>query len=167
MLKKALRREGRLISVPGHHAKILIFGTTAVVGSSNISKSSRQDLFESAVITDRPEVVSKAVQIIEKLVKQGAILNDKFVNRVLKIKVERRSGMKYRAKSVVSDVQPKAWIIVGAEDANATSLSWRSFKKLARRAGVTRGIGRYTCRRLSEEESSAYWSVGLNKFLPY
>jgi hypothetical protein len=249
LLKEALKRQVRLVSIPGLHAKILIFGTTAVVGSSNISKSSRQDLFEAAVITDRPEVVSKAVQIIEELAKQGEIIDEEFVSRILKIKVKRRSGVKYHAKGIVSDEQPKAWIIVGAEDveypgnkkiidkinqsvakenseanveiswawwqgkstfmrdakagdilvllqtpkqsdkslkhvraykpafikrvfqekdqkaitfhcawpadSDASSLNWNEFKSLARRVELKREVGLYTCRRLSEKESSA------------
>ncbi|CAG0967546.1 hypothetical protein GPROT1_01304 [Gammaproteobacteria bacterium] len=253
LLKEALKRQARLVSIPGLHAKILIFGTTAVVGSSNISKSSRQDLFESAVITNRPEVVAKAVQIIEELAKQGDVINEKFVSRILKIKVKRSSGVKYHAKGAVSDEQPKAWIIVGDNDAEypgdkeiiekinqtvakdnsganvetdwiwwpdrstfvrdakagdilvyletpkhsdtsprhiqaykhatiqrvfqekgqkaktfhctwhadseATSLNWSEFKSLARRAELKREVGRYTCRKLSEKESSALFEL--------
>lgn len=57
----------RLCSSPGLHAKVFILGNRAVVGSSNMSKSSQQVLREAVVVLDDPSAVKAAAAAATRL----------------------------------------------------------------------------------------------------
>src|SRR3989337_4427162 len=44
VLQRALTRGARVVSIPRLHAKVMVFGATAVVGSANISVRSTREL---------------------------------------------------------------------------------------------------------------------------
>lgn len=110
VLKAACARGAQVYSSPGLHAKAMTIGRVAVVGSANLSESSASTLDEAAVITDDARVVAGVRVLVEQLAKGGDRLDDKFLSRILKIKVRaprqgsrRRSGVKLRG--------PRAWLI--------------------------------------------------------
>lgn len=90
LLARALKRGARVYSHEGLHAKVIVLGSTAIVGSANMSSSSEQGLTEAAILTDRPPVVAMATAFIEKLRHQSERLDELGIGRLLKIKVKRR-----------------------------------------------------------------------------
>jgi hypothetical protein len=49
------------------HAKVFVFDKTAVIGSTNVSKYSREDLTEAAILTTDPRIVEEARNFVEAL----------------------------------------------------------------------------------------------------
>ena len=49
------------------HAKVFVFDRTAVIGSTNVSKYSRVDLTEAAILTTDPRIVEECRNFIEGL----------------------------------------------------------------------------------------------------
>jgi phosphatidylserine/phosphatidylglycerophosphate/cardiolipin synthase-like enzyme len=89
LLSRALKRGAELHSVPGLHAKVFVLDGTAVIGSANLSESSSNAMIEAAWVTDAPAAVGMATALIQQLKKQGTVIDQAFVKRVLRIKVKR------------------------------------------------------------------------------
>lgn len=65
---RAYRRKGvKLYTAPNLHAKVFVFGKTAIIGSTNVSSSSETRLREAVVETTDPRVVASAGKFIEDL----------------------------------------------------------------------------------------------------
>jgi hypothetical protein len=90
VLDRALKRNARLFSLPSLHAKLLTADGVALIGSANLSHSSLTRLHEAAVISDRPELVAQTIQLIDQLCKRAEAIDREFVDRILRIPVERR-----------------------------------------------------------------------------
>ena len=88
LLAKAFKRGAKLYSLPGLHAKVLLLGGTAVIGSANLSETSANDLVEAAWVTDTPAAVGMATSFIQQLVTQSNEIDKKFLDRILKIRVK-------------------------------------------------------------------------------
>jgi hypothetical protein len=69
-LLKLLNRGVRIFSVPGLHAKVFVFGSTALVGSANVSKNSRDDLCEALLLTTDRDAVAASKKFIQSLAKR-------------------------------------------------------------------------------------------------
>ena len=76
VLDRASKRGAEIFSFTNLHAKVYVFGGTAVIGSSNTSKSSTDTLLEAAVITDEPSLTSAARRLIGKLRLKSQRLTD-------------------------------------------------------------------------------------------
>ena len=64
---RAYRRKGvKLYTAPNLHAKVFVFGNTAIIGSTNVSSSSETRLREAVVETTDPSVVASARKFIEE-----------------------------------------------------------------------------------------------------
>src|SRR5687768_9182913 len=63
LLRSAYSRGAEVVNLPGLHAKLLVVGGIAVVGSANLSANSRR-LFEAGVLSDEPRLVPGTVQLI-------------------------------------------------------------------------------------------------------
>jgi hypothetical protein len=74
-----IQRGVHVHSVLNLHAKVFVFGTTAVIGSANVSRLSRSTLIEAAVVTTSPGVVRSARAFVEALV--GDELTPEFVKK--------------------------------------------------------------------------------------
>lgn len=92
VLKRAHKRSATLYSLRGLHAKVLLLDGTAVVGSANLSGSSANGLIEAAWVTDNPMAVGMATTLVNQLAQQADEIDDRFLARILKIKVKRSGG---------------------------------------------------------------------------
>lgn len=90
LLLKLHRRGVTVRSCPNLHAKVLLLGEVAVVGSNNLSASSRDRLVEAALLTDSPAAVSGVASLIEQLRRQSKELKLPALRRLTRIKVVRR-----------------------------------------------------------------------------
>lgn len=66
-LAKMLKKGVRVYSLPNLHAKIFVFGRSAYIGSTNVSKHSEGILVEAVIRTTDPEAVSSAKRFIVSL----------------------------------------------------------------------------------------------------
>jgi hypothetical protein len=121
LLKNALQNGVELYSSPHLHAKVMLFGSTAVVGSSNISKSSRRSLVEAGIITDQPSVVSKARQLIQQLKKQATPIDETFIKRIMELPVPppRRGPAGGAGKKPVIDIGAHHTWLASIEEMNS------------------------------------------------
>ena len=78
-----------LISLANLHAKVLVLDDWAVVGSANVSRHSASVYFEAAVLSDRPELVGQADNLVSALARAGEPITQRFLERILKIPVPR------------------------------------------------------------------------------
>jgi hypothetical protein len=91
-LKAFVRRHAEVVSVTGLHSKVLALGNTAVIGSANISQSSKDDLIEAAVITTSPSLVSGIKSLVFQLAESGMAVDQAFLSRISKLPVVRHFG---------------------------------------------------------------------------
>ncbi len=90
VLEAAFRLGATLYSLPNLHAKIMVFGDTAVIGSANISSNSANALAEVGWVTDQPAEVQEARTLIERLVARAVPIDQAFITRILNIRVRPR-----------------------------------------------------------------------------
>jgi hypothetical protein len=90
VLLRAFDRGAKLYCCQGLHAKVIVFDDTVVIGSANLSRSSRNNLIEAGVVTDNPASVAAARFFIEKLAKQSNQIDESFLERIGRIEVEQR-----------------------------------------------------------------------------
>lgn len=89
-LLRALKRRGVDVYHCAYlHAKVLLFGNTAVVGSANMSASSN-GLVEAAVLSDESAVVSAVASLIEQLRREASRLTPSRLDALCRIEVIRR-----------------------------------------------------------------------------
>ncbi|MFN7138585.1 MAG: phospholipase D family protein [Limisphaerales bacterium] len=82
-----IHKKVQLYSLENLHAKLVIVDDTAVIGSANASASSINSLYEAALMTDSPSIVSQARSYLHQLAKLGQPLDEAALKRLLKIKV--------------------------------------------------------------------------------
>jgi hypothetical protein len=88
ILRRAFDKGAAVYSVPDLHAKVLLFGDVAIVGSANLSNHSK-DLFEAGIATDSSEVVRSAKEYIVSLAIPTCRIDENFLRRIENIKVIR------------------------------------------------------------------------------
>lgn len=115
-LLDTLRRRGvRLYHCADLHAKVLLLGDSAVVGSGNMSDSSASLLVEAGVLSDHSSVVSGVASLIEQLVHQSESLNAKRIAELCAIKVIRRggpaTGSRGKRRTRVSPLGNRTWLV--------------------------------------------------------
>ncbi len=116
LLLKLHKRGVKVMSCPNLHAKALLLGDTALVGSSNLSVSSRDRLVEAAILTDSFSAVSGVASFIEQLCQQSIELKLDALRSLAQIKVQRRgfvpgqpSSRKRKAK--VAPLGKSTWLV--------------------------------------------------------
>lgn len=90
VLKDAIDRGATIYSCPDLHAKVMVLGNTAIIGSCNLSSNSANVLAEAAWVTDDPPAVSAARAFVRGLVAQSEPVDDAFITRILQIAVRPR-----------------------------------------------------------------------------
>jgi hypothetical protein len=114
LLRTLLRRGVSLYHCADLHAKVLLFGDKAVVGSGNMSDSSANVLVEAGILSDHASIVSGVASLIEQLVQQSEPLDKKRVNQLCKIKVVRRGGRaagRGKRRTSVKRLGNQTWLI--------------------------------------------------------
>lgn len=126
-LLASLHRKGvQIYSCPGLHAKVLLMGSVAAVGSGNLSAASQSNLIEAGLISDSPSVVSGVESFIAQVVQQSELLSDKHLKVLCGIKVVRRglsSGIssKKAKRRRVSPSGNSTWVVGVFDDRELTA----------------------------------------------
>jgi hypothetical protein len=115
LLRNLLKKGVRLYSCADLHAKVILMDNTAVVGSANMSRASAITKVEAGLISDQPSIVAAVASLIEQLVQQSRELGAKDVNRLCKIKVNRRGGRQLgrptKRKAKIDKLGNNTWLI--------------------------------------------------------
>jgi hypothetical protein len=97
------------------HAKVLVFGKNVLIGSCNLSNASATSLREAALLTSRSLVRSQVVAFIHMVKNESQVMDEQFVDRISKIKVEKRHS---KLIARIDRPQPfgnRSWIISSTE----------------------------------------------------
>ncbi|MBW8827856.1 MAG: hypothetical protein JF606_00145 [Burkholderiales bacterium] len=76
-------------SLANLHAKIYAFDRVAIIGSANLSRSSREQMQEAAIISVEQSLVQEATRHIAALAEMGRVVDSDFLQRILLIPVRR------------------------------------------------------------------------------
>lgn len=99
-LKSAFKNRAEIWSVPGLHAKTIVFGDCVVSGSMNASSSSMDSLIEAALCTDEFSAVANAQHWIQALRddKEAVLVTKRFLQRAKKLEPATlpRTGLRKR-----------------------------------------------------------------------
>lgn len=108
---KALIEKGvEVRSLPNLHAKAAVFGRYALIGSSNLSASSEDDLTELALFTDRGQIVAQVTAFIHGLRESAQNIDESFLQRILKIKVNIRKRVLKRKRNSIR-LGKRTWLV--------------------------------------------------------
>lgn len=112
LLHRAFRRGAELYSLPGLHAKVMVLDDIAVVGSANISNSSRKHLIEAAWVTDDVTARGAALSMIAQLARKSEVIDHAFITRILAIDVDapRRRALRRATPGTFKTPRPRTWI---------------------------------------------------------
>ena len=111
LLKRAYGRKANLFSLEGLHGKIYVLDRFAIVGSANLSKGS-ENLTEVATLTDNPSVVGSARILIRDLQNRARSIDEKFIKRICKLPVAKRSPFKDSKKNRRNErLKPRIWLV--------------------------------------------------------
>jgi hypothetical protein len=128
VLRKAFDAGAELFNNPNVHAKVLVFDRTALVGSANLSRFSRDYLYEVAVETDHPAVVGPALKHIDSLKNESERIDEEFIRRISRIKVKRPDFSQNRLRKPRRKIhmhQPQTWLVsVWEEEERADEKEW-------------------------------------------
>ena len=97
VLADALARGAKLYSLTDLHAKLFVFDDHVVISSTNVSNSSLI-LHEAGVISNAATLCKQAATEINRLKASSERIDQAFVNRILKIEVDKKGVVKSRRK---------------------------------------------------------------------
>jgi hypothetical protein len=78
-----------LYNRPNLHAKVVVFGPHALIGSCNLSSWSATRLHEAAMLSTRPSIRSQALAFIYGARESGQEIDRSFIARISKIKLDK------------------------------------------------------------------------------
>jgi len=113
VIKRSLTRGAQVVSVPQLYAKVMIFDSTAVVGSANISVRSVNTLREAISVLSDVGFVEKANRWIDTLARDGEQIDEAHLNRLLEIESEREPIQRSfdREISRLNSTQPATFLL--------------------------------------------------------
>jgi hypothetical protein len=113
LLEKLYKNGIELWSCTNLHAKILLLDDTSIVSSANLSSHSRNQLFETAIITDRPDVAGQIEKILAYLKGVSTRIDDDFIKRIIKLPITERPrfGPTNGFKPGKNHQRPETWLI--------------------------------------------------------
>lgn len=111
VLRKFLKSGVSLYCNTNLHAKVLVFGKNVLIGSCNLSNSSATSLREASLLSSRSSVRSQVVAFIHMVKNESQVIDDKFVDRISKIKVEKRHSTRIVRKDRTQQFGDKTWVI--------------------------------------------------------
>lgn len=117
ILKKAFKKGAKIYSCDTLHGKTAVFDQLAYIGSANCSENSKKHLDEIGLITDYPNVVSGAIQLINELIKKSKAIDSTYLERISKIKVTRNKSPKKTRRDIEIHT-PSTWLISLRNDAD-------------------------------------------------
>lgn len=89
VIKRAMSRGAEVVSVAALHGKVMLFDETAIVGSANISVRSTKLLREAVSLHTDTSFLQAANRWIDTLVREGELIDESQLNRLLEIEAER------------------------------------------------------------------------------
>lgn len=135
-----------LFNVPNLHAKVLVLDDCTVIGSANASLRSSHYYVEASVISDRPELIGQAEQLIGSLAASGDVIDSEFIARIRKIPVvisPDSPSIRAGSHPKVQMSEPKCWLISTREDARypgAIDAVENAMDEVQKRIGPDAGI---------------------------
>jgi hypothetical protein len=105
-------------SLAGLHAKVAVFEPCAVIGSSNLSAAAEEELTEAALLSDAKQIVAQATAFIQHARVKSLEIDEKFLQRILKIKVRRAAGRRSAGKPMAMKFGNRVWLASVAEVAD-------------------------------------------------
>lgn len=85
VLWRAVMRGAHVVSVPQLHAKVMLFGKTALIGSANLSLHSAAHLIEAALLVTEKNLIGKISKWIAGLARTGNTVDDALLSHMLSI----------------------------------------------------------------------------------
>jgi hypothetical protein len=89
-VRELAKRGVLLYSEPYLHAKVILAGNTAVVGSANVSASSADRLLEAAILTTSPAIVGPVRAYLHQLASSAQAIDEPFLRRIEALPVSPR-----------------------------------------------------------------------------
>ena len=153
-LRALLKKGVSLYSEPRLHAKVVLVGDTAVVGSANVSASSQSRLLEAAILTTSPAVVNPVHAYVHQLATPNRAIDETFLRRIEALPVAPRrapfgGGRRTALRRPRVTKEHKTWLVV-------LGSSGRTRDEAALATARTRATERRTDRRSEVDEF--WWS---------
>jgi len=111
VLSKWQKAGVHIYSRPGLHAKVLVMGTKALVGSANLSESSATQLREASLLTSRVVIVSQAKAFVHLAKSEATEVDDEFLSRARKLKVTKRKPHGPLKRKRQKRLGSRSWIV--------------------------------------------------------
>jgi len=118
VLKSSYKKGAKLYSCDTLHGKVIVFDHHAYIGSANISKNSMEHLDEIGIISDHPNVLSGAIQLIDDLVSQSDEIDSNFIDMISKIDVIRSPSPSIAKRRKVEIGALRTWLVSLRNDAD-------------------------------------------------
>ena len=101
----------QIFSCENLHAKVIVWGKYAVIGSSNLSKSSEEYLREATLLTDRRQVRAQILGLIYNLMNESDEQNEESINKLTELPVTKR--FRPTPPTPIVDIEPGTsyWIV--------------------------------------------------------
>lgn len=111
LLKSYLKAGAELYSCPGLHAKVLVTGDRAVVGSANLSSSSAENLIELSLFTSRTQIRSQVRAFVQKLILRSSRIDAAFIAHARKLPVAIKSEGKNVQRGNIEQPTNRYWFV--------------------------------------------------------
>lgn len=156
-LKRLLDCGVQLFSCPGLHAKALVSGDLAVIGSSNLSASSATNLIEASLVTRRFQARSQVRAFIQKLIRISTPIDFEFIARALDLPVAVRLRGKVDLVGSIEQPTNKTWVVSTSPLSEQIKEREEEFENMCEKTARD---------RIADPEGSISWIrwVGRSKF---
>jgi hypothetical protein len=114
ILKTAFNKGAKIYSCDYLHAKVIIFGQKVYIGSANVSLNSVKNLVEIGIISDHLDILSGAIQFIEKIKSDSIYVDESFINSILTIPVIRKASPCKKRKDI--HIEARYWMVSISND---------------------------------------------------
>jgi hypothetical protein len=168
VLLEAFERGAALYCLPSLHAKIFLFGQTAVIGSANLSGST---LIEAGLATRDHVIVAGISSMIDEMTRHASRIDESFLCRISRITVRRPMGRGLREGERrtrrISERGNRTWLVAVAElkddafpeEQRACDRGLREAEKRVQKQRSTVGWLRFTGKSRFRHEARAGDSV--------
>ena len=116
VLHAAYNNGAKLYSCDTLHGKVIVFDNYAYIGSANISNNSKVHLDEVGVISDYPNIISGAIQFIEKLINISVKIDERYIDVISKIKIKPPQPSSPSHGNNIKIKNPCTWILSTVND---------------------------------------------------
>ncbi len=109
ILRNLIRNNVDLYSLSDLHAKVAVIGNMSLIGSANMSNSG---LCEATYLTDDIQLKSLLISFIDRLRRQAIQIDLKFIERILKIVVEKGDAKPAKKlRPIISSAECRTWFV--------------------------------------------------------